>query len=73
MSAEQSRRLEDRVHDLCSKAISSNNDAEFHQDIEEPRQALGEHSKRLKVLARRKIRGGITRPRAAAIQQRLTA
>jgi hypothetical protein len=59
MSAEQSRRLEDRIRDLCAKAISSSNNAEFHQVIEELRQALREHSKRLKVFAHAKFLPGL--------------
>jgi hypothetical protein len=59
MSIEQSRPLEDRIRDLCAKAISSNNDAEFRHIIEELREALREHSKRLKVLAHAKFAAGL--------------
>lgn len=59
MSPEQSRRLEDRVRDLCSKAICRNDDAELRQIIEELREALREHSKRLKVLAYAKFAAGL--------------
>jgi hypothetical protein len=51
--------------------VGRNNDAEFRQVIEELRQALRDHYKRLKVLAHAKIRGGITFSRAASIRARL--
>jgi len=59
MSPEQSRRLEDRIGELCSKAISRNEDPEFRQIIEELREALREHSKRLKALAHAKFAAGL--------------
>ena len=48
------RRLEDRVRELCSKAVKARN-AEFDAALSELRAALREHSSRLRKMAAAKL------------------
>jgi hypothetical protein len=49
-----SRRLEDQIKDLCSKAVAAN-EAELHPILLELRETLHEHANRLKKLAAQKL------------------
>ena len=51
-----SRRLEDRIRELCSKAVAADDSANFREVMRELREALREHSNRLRELAARKLR-----------------
>jgi len=50
------RRLEDRVRDLCAKVIEAK-DSDIDQTIKELRQALAEHNRRLRKMAAQKLTG----------------
>jgi hypothetical protein len=47
----ESRRLEDRIRELCTKAVATPEPAEFNKVIQQLREALHEHAKRLRQLA----------------------
>jgi hypothetical protein len=49
------RRLEDRIRELCTRAIDTAEHAQFNEVIEEIREALHEHANRLRKLAATKI------------------
>ena len=49
------RRLEDRIRELCTRAIDTAEHAQFSEVIEELREALHEHTKRPRKLAASKI------------------
>jgi len=49
-----SRRLEDQIKDLCSKAVAAN-DAELRPILLELRESLHEHTDRLRKLAAQKL------------------
>lgn len=51
-----SRRLEDRVRDLCARVIEAK-DSDIDQTIKELRQALAEHNRRLRKMAAQKLTG----------------
>jgi uncharacterized coiled-coil protein SlyX len=51
-----SRRLEDRVRDLCAKVVGAK-DSEIEQTLKELRQALAEHNRRLRKMAAQKLTG----------------
>ena len=55
-----SRRLEDRIRELCSKAVSSD-DSEFSTVMSELRAAMREHVERIRTRAVRQLAG--ERPR----------
>jgi len=55
-----SRRLEDRIRDLCAKAATAS-DAETVQVLQELRQALHEHARHLRAMAAEKLTGGTQR------------
>jgi hypothetical protein len=46
----ESRRLEDRIRELCTKAVATPESAEFNDVIQQLREALREHAKRLRQL-----------------------
>jgi hypothetical protein len=46
-----SRRLDDRIRDLCAKAVTTPDAAEFSTLIKELNRALHEHTRRLRKLA----------------------
>ena len=52
----QSRRLEDRIRELCTKAVATDDSADFSEVMQQLREALREHSNRLRELAARKLR-----------------
>jgi len=54
------RRLEDRIRELCSKAVSSD-DSEFPSVMSELRSAMREHIEKIRTLAVRQLAG--ERPR----------
>ena len=54
-----SRRLEDRIHELCEKAVASANDEEMLATIEELRRALHSHTERIRVVARGRLTAGL--------------
>ena len=45
------RRLEDRIREWCIKAVATPDPAEFNEVIQQLREALQEHAKRLRQLA----------------------
>ena len=49
-----SRRLEDRIRDLCAKAVDAETE-DFQPVLEELKAALREHTERLRQLAARKL------------------
>jgi hypothetical protein len=51
-----SRRLEDRISELCARAVATPDPAEFDSVIQQLRKALREHAKRLRQLAAIKLR-----------------
>jgi hypothetical protein len=51
----ESRRLEDRIRELCTKAVGTPEPAEFSQVIQQLREALHEHANRLRQLAAVKL------------------
>ena len=51
-----SRRLEDRIRELCTKAVAADASADFSEVMRQLREALREHSNRLRQLAARKLR-----------------
>jgi hypothetical protein len=55
-----SRRLEDRIRELCAKAVSSD-EAEFTTVMSELRSAMREHIEKIRTLAVRQLAG--ERPR----------
>ena len=59
------RRLEDRIRDLCSKAIASD-DSEFASVMSELRSAMREHIEKIRTLAVRQLAG--ERPRGDEIK-----
>ena len=50
-----SRRLEDRIRELCSKCVDAKDPAELEPLIEKLKAALHEHANRLRDLAARKL------------------
>ncbi len=50
-----SRRLDDRIRELCAKAIVVSNTDEFHSILVQLRAALREHTERLRKLAVMKL------------------
>jgi hypothetical protein len=50
-----SRRLEDRIRELCSKCVNAKDTAELQSAIEKLKIALREHTNRLRELAARKL------------------
>ena len=54
------RRLEDRIRELCSKAVASD-DSEFASVMSELRSAMREHIDKIRTLAVRQVAG--ERPR----------
>lgn len=54
------RRLEDRIRELCSKAVTSD-DAEFPELMSELRSAIHQHVQKIRTLAVRELAG--ERPR----------
>ena len=58
-----SRRLEDRIRELCSKAVTGDDSVDFSELMQQLREALREHANRLRQLAARKLRPkGCERP-----------
>ena len=51
-----SRRLEDRIRELCTKAVAADASADFSEVMRQLREALREHANRLRELAARKLR-----------------
>jgi len=51
-----SRRLEDRIRALCTKAVAADDSADFSEVMRQLREALREHANRLRQLAARKLR-----------------
>jgi hypothetical protein len=51
-----SRRLEDRIRELCTKAVAADGSADFSEVMRQLREALREHANRLRQLAARKLR-----------------
>jgi predicted membrane chloride channel (bestrophin family) len=47
----ESRRLEDQIREWCIKAVATPDLAEFNEVIQQLREALREHTKRLRQLA----------------------
>ena len=54
-----SQRLEDKIRDLCQKAISTENDERMLRTFEELRQALHNHAVRLREVARSRLAAGL--------------
>ena len=52
-----SRRLEDRIRDLCAKAATASDD-ETLEVLQELRRALHEHARQLRAMAAEKLTGG---------------
>ena len=52
----RSRRLEDRIRELCAKAVSAPDSADLNEVMQQLREALREHANRLRQLAARKLR-----------------
>jgi hypothetical protein len=50
-----SRRLEDRIRELCIKAVTADDSADFSGLMQQLREALREHANRLRQLAARKL------------------
>jgi len=50
------RRLEDRIRELCTKAVDTPDPAELNVVMQQLREALREHAKRLRLLAAAKLR-----------------
>ena len=50
-----SRRLEDRIRELCAKAVSAPDSADFNEVMQQLRESLREHANRLRQLAARKL------------------
>jgi len=51
----ESRRLEDRIRELCTKAVATSDPTEFDAVMQHLREALREHAKRLGQLAAAKL------------------
>ncbi len=51
-----SRRLEDRIRELCAKAVAAPDSADFNEVMQQLRECLREHANRLRQLAARKLR-----------------
>jgi hypothetical protein len=51
-----SRRLEDRIRELCTKAVAADDSSDFSEVMRQLREALREHANRLRQLAARKLR-----------------
>ena len=51
-----SRRLEDRIRELCAKALAAPDSADSNEVMQQLREALREHANRLRQLAARKLR-----------------
>ena len=51
-----SRRLEDRIRELCAKAVADDDPADFNEIMQKLRESLREHANRLRELAARKLR-----------------
>ena len=51
-----SRRLEDRIRELCAKAVSAPDSADLNEVMQQLREALREHANRLRQLAARNLR-----------------
>ena len=45
------RRLEDRIRERCAKAVATPDPTEFNEVIQQLREALREHARRLRQLA----------------------
>jgi hypothetical protein len=45
------RRLDDRIRELCAKAVKNQDPAELHKVLEQLRAALREHTQRLRYSA----------------------
>jgi len=45
------RRLEDRIRELCAKAVATKDFGEFHKALEQLRAAMHEHTQRLRKSA----------------------
>jgi hypothetical protein len=52
----QARRLEDRIRELCTKAVAADDSTDFSEVMQNLREALREHANRLRQLAARKLR-----------------
>jgi hypothetical protein len=53
------RRLEDRIRRLCYEAVSAYDTGEFLPVVEELREALREHAKRLREVASESLSAGL--------------
>ena len=51
-----SRRLEDRIRELCATAVATDDPANFNEVMRQLRESLREHANRLRQLAARKLR-----------------
>jgi len=51
-----SRRLEDRIRELCAKAVAAPGSADFNEVMQQLRECLREHANRLRQLGARKLR-----------------
>ena len=50
------RRLENRIRELCTRAVATSDPAELNMAMQQLREALREHAKRLRRLAAAKLR-----------------
>jgi len=50
-----SRRLEDRIRELCSKCVEAEDPAELEPIMKKLKEALHQHTNRLRELAARKL------------------
>jgi NAD(P)H-hydrate repair Nnr-like enzyme with NAD(P)H-hydrate dehydratase domain len=57
--SEPFRRLEDRIGELCTKAVATTHDSEFSSILEELREALRSHTERVRKLAEAKLSAGL--------------
>jgi hypothetical protein len=53
------RRLEDRIRRLCYEAVDTYDTREFMPVVEELREALREHAKRLRQVATERLSAGL--------------
>ena len=53
------RRLEDRIRRLCYEAVETYDTREFMPVVEELREALREHAKRLRQVATERLSAGL--------------
>lgn len=55
----ESRRLEDRIRQLCASAIEVTDESELSVIFEELRQALKEHGEKIRKMASAKLAAGL--------------